>query len=205
MFQRYYSLPFIQPYDQTQLLQRLSAGDQLAFRQIFEFYWDQIHAVGLKILKSPELAKDLAQDTFMKVWHNREQLHTIKNFSAYLNVLSRNLAIDQLRRKVFTVENEDYLLEYFSVDTVVAGKDAEYKELEQLLHEAVDQLPPQMQRVFRLSRFEGLSHAEIAARMNITRVTSKSYMVRALTAIRAHLSKYQYEPLLAWLLLFAVG
>lgn len=195
-------MPFIPPYNEIQLFQRLSAGDQLAFRKIFEFYWDQIFAVGLKILKSPELAKDLAQDTFMKVWQNREQLHEIRNFRAYLNVLSRNLAIDQLRKKVFTVENEEYLLSYFSVETTAPVKDAEFKELEMLLHEAVNHLPPQMQQVFRLSRFEGLSHAEIAARMNITRVTSKSYMVRALAAIRTYLAQYQYEPLLIWLMLF---
>ena len=186
------------------MLQRLSEGDQYAFQQIFELHWEQLHAVGLKIFKSPDLAKDHAQDTFMKVWHNRAQLRDIKNFRAYLNVVSRNLAIDQLRKKVFTVENELYLQSYFSMDTVDAGKKTEYKELEQLLHDAVDHLPPQMQQVFRLSRFEGLSHAEIAERMNITRVTSKSYMVRALASIRAHLSKYQYEPFLSWLLLFSI-
>lgn len=187
-------------YDEARLLQRLSTGDQQAFRQIFETHWEQIHAVGLKIFKSPDLAKDHAQDTFMKVWHNREQLNEVRNFRAYLNVLSRNLAIDQLRKKVFTVENEAYLLSYFSMDTPDAAKTTEYKELEQLLHEAVDHLPPQMQQVFRLSRFEGLSHAEIATRMNISRVTSKSYMVRALTAIRSYMSNYQYETLMVTLL-----
>jgi RNA polymerase sigma-70 factor (ECF subfamily) len=195
-------LSLIPPYNEAQLLLRLSAGDQDAFREIFELHWDQIHAVGLKILKSPELAKDLAQDTFMKVWSNREQLREVRNFRAYLNVLSRNLAIDLLRKKVFTVENEDYLVAYFSEEAVGPTEDAEYKELKQLLHEAVDHLPPQMQQVFRLSRFEGLSHAEIAARMNITRVTSKSYMVRALAAVRKYLSQYQYEPLSLLLIAF---
>ncbi len=197
-------MSFIPPYNEAELLQRLSTGDQAAYREIFEQYWDQIHAVGLKILKSPELAKDLAQDTFMKVWHNREQLTEVKNFRSYLNAMSRNLAIDHLRKKVFTAENEDYLLAYFSDDAGSPNENAEYKELEQLLHRAVDGLPPQMQQVFRLSRFEGLSHAEIAARMNITRVTSKSYMVRALNAVRKHLSQYRYEQfllcLLAWCL-----
>jgi RNA polymerase sigma-70 factor (ECF subfamily) len=186
------------------LLQRLSTGDQQAFREIFEQHWGQIYAVGLKILKSPELAKDLAQDTFMKVWNNREQLKDVKSFRAYLNVLSRNLAIDHLRKKVFTAENEEYLISYFAEDATTPGDDAEYRELEQLLHDAVDHLPPQMQQVFRLSRFEGLSHAEIAQRMNITRVTSKSYMVRALSAVRKYLSKYQYEPLICWLTLLFI-
>jgi len=193
-------LPYIPTYNEAHLLLRLASGEQDAFRQIFERYWDQAYAVGLKISKSPELAKDLAQETFMKVWHQRAQLKDVTNFRAYLNVLSRNLAIDHLRRKVFTAENEDYLLNYFQEETTASTGDAEYKELEQILHEAVNELPPQMQQVFRLSRYEGLSHAEIAARMNITLVTSKSYMVRALAAIRKHLSRYKYEPLLLWII-----
>jgi RNA polymerase sigma factor (sigma-70 family) len=157
-------LSFTPSYNnEAQLLSRLSAGDQHAFREIFELHWDQIHAVGLKILKSPELAKDLAQDTFLRIWYNREQLKDVHNFQAYLNVLSRNLAIDLLRKKVFTVDNEDYLVAYFSEEAVSLTEEAEYKELKQLLHEAVNHLPPQMQQVFRLSRLEGLSHAEIAA------------------------------------------
>ncbi len=197
-------MSIIPSYNEAELLKRLAAGDQYAFKEIFEQHWDQIHAVGLKILKSPELAKDLAQDTFMKVWNNREQLREVKSFRAYLNVLSRNLAIDHLRRKVFAAENEEYLVSYFAEDAATPGEDAEYRELEQLLHNAVDHLPPQMQQVFRLSRFEGLSHAEIAERMNITRVTSKSYMVRALAAVRKYLSQYQYEPLICWLALFFI-
>jgi RNA polymerase sigma-70 factor (family 1) len=192
-------LPYIPTYNEAQLLQRLASGEQHAFRQIFEHYWDQVYAVGLKISKSPELAKDLAQETFMKLWQQRAQLKDVTNFRAYLNVLSRNLAIDHLRKKVFTPDNEDYLLNYFREDAIASTGNAEYKELEQILHEAVNELPPQMQQVFRLSRFEGLSHAEIATRMNITLVTSKSYMVRALAAIRKHLSRYQYEPLYLWL------
>lgn len=198
-------MPSIPTYNEAHLLQRLAVGEQDAFRQVFEQYWDQVYAVGLKISKSPELAKDLAQETFMKLWHQRAQLNAVTNFRAYLNVLSRNLAIDHLRKKVFTADNEDYLLNYFHEDTAMLTGDAEYKELEQILSEAVNQLPPQMQQVFRLSRFEGLSHAEIAARMNITLVTSKSYMVRALAAIRKHLSRYQYEPLLFWLFIFSIA
>ncbi|HEX2845772.1 MAG TPA: RNA polymerase sigma-70 factor [Chitinophagaceae bacterium] len=198
-------MPFIPTYNEAHLLQRLAAGEQDAFRQVFEQYWDQVYAIGLKISKSPELAKDLAQETFMKLWHQRAHLKEVTNFRAYLNALSRNLAIDHLRKKVFTADNEDYLLNYFREDTAMLAGDAEYKELEQILSEAVNQLPPQMQQVFRLSRFEGLSHAEIAARMNITLVTSKSYMVRALAAIRKHLSRYQYEPLLLWLFVFSIA
>lgn len=181
------------PYDEQELLLRIATGDQEAYRQIFERYWDKVYAIGLRLTKSPELAKDLAQETFIKIWNNRDKLPAVTNFSAFLSAVSRHLAIDHLRKKVFTTSNEDYLVAYFSDDAITPHEKAEYKELEQLLNGAINNLPPQLQQVFRLSRFEGLSHAEIALRMNITRVTSKAYMVRALYAIRKYLSQHNDE------------
>jgi len=186
-------LPFVQPYNEQELLLRIATGDHLAYREIFERYWNKVYAIGLRLSKSPELAKDLAQETFIKIWNNRDKLPAVTNFSAFLFTVARHLAIDHLRKKVFTTNNEDYLVEYFSDETITPHEKAEYKELEKLLNSAVNNLPTQLQQVFRLSRFEGLSHAEIALRMNITRITSKSYMVRALYAIRKYLSQYNNE------------
>jgi RNA polymerase sigma-70 factor (ECF subfamily) len=189
-------VPFAEPYNEPELLLRLSTGDQEAYRQLFEQYWNQVYAIGLKLSKSPELAKDLAQETFIKVWNYRDKLTEVTHFRSFLFTISRHLVIDHLRKKVFTTGNEDYLVAYFSDDASTPHEKAEYKELEQLLNSAINHLPPQMQQVFRLSRFEGLSHAEIALRMNITRITSKSYMVRALYSIRKYLSQYGDEQFL---------
>lgn len=180
---------------------RLSEGDADAYRILFERYWGQVYAIGLKLCKQPELAKDLAQESFIKVWNHREQLAGVTHFPAFLFTLTRRLVIDHLRKKVFSGSNEEYLLAYFNDDAGTPQEKAEYRELENLLQRAVNNLPPQMQQVFRLSRYEGLSHAEIALRMNITRVTSKSYMVRALHAIKQYLSRYGGEQFLLPLLL----
>lgn len=186
-------MPFVQPYNEQELLLRIASGDQDAYRQIFECYWDKVYGIGLRLTKSPELAKDLAQETFIKIWNNRDKLPAVTNFSAFIFTVSRHLVIDHLRKKVFTTSNEEYLTAYFSDDAISPQEKTEYKELENLMNRAIDNLPPQLQQVFRLSRFEGLTHAEIALRMNITRITSKSYMVRALYAIRKYLSQHNDE------------
>ncbi|WP_162915535.1 RNA polymerase sigma factor [Paraflavitalea soli] len=192
-------MPFVQPYNEQELLLRIAAGDQEAYRQIFESYWDKVYGIGLRLTKSPELAKDLAQETFIKIWNNRDKLPAVTNFSAFIFTVSRHLVIDHLRKHVFTASNEDYLTAYFSDDAISPQEKTEYKELEKLMHRAIDNLPPQLQQVFRLSRIEGLTHAEIALRMNITRITSKSYMVRALYAIRKYLAQYNNDQLLVML------
>lgn len=190
------ALPSVQPYQEHDLLLRLAAGEEEAFREMFERYWGKVYAIGLRLSKSPELAKDLAQETFIKIWNNREQLTEVTNFSAFLSTVSRHLVIDHLRKKVFTTSNEDYLVAYFSDDDITPHEKAEYRELEQILNNAINNLPAQLQQVFRLSRYEGLTHAEIALRMNITSITSKSYMVRALHAIRKYLSQYGDQQVL---------
>jgi RNA polymerase sigma-70 factor (ECF subfamily) len=194
-----HALPFVQPYNEQELLLLIATGDQQAYREIFERYWNKVYAIGLRLSKSPELAKDLAQEIFIKVWNNREKLPEVTNFSAFLFTIARHLAIDHLRKKVFTTNNEDYLLAYFSDDTINPQEKIEYKELEKLLNSAINNLPSQLQQVFRLSRFEGLSHAEIALRMNITRITSKSYMVRALYAIRKYLAQHHDDQFMVLL------
>lgn len=186
-------MPFVQLYNEHELLLRIATGDQQAYREIFERYWSKVYTIGLRLSKSPELAKDLAQETFIKIWNSREKLPELTNFSAFLFTVARHLAIDHLRKKVLTSNNEDYLVAYFSDDSINPHEKAEYKELEKQLNKAINNLPTQLQQVFRLSRFEGLSHAEIALRMNITRITSKSYMVRALHAIRKSLSQHSDE------------
>lgn len=194
-------MSFVQPYQEKELLLRIASGNQKAYQEVFEQYWNKVYAIGLRLTKSPEQAKDLAQETFIKVWNHRDKLPGITNFSAFLFTISRHVAIDHLRKKVFSAGNEDYLAAYFSDDTLTPHEKAEYRELEKILNNAIDNLPAQLQQVFRLSRFEGLSHAEIALRMNITRITSKSYMVRALNGIRKYLAQYSQEQYLLILVL----
>lgn len=196
-----FTLSFVEPYNEPELLLRIASGDQHAYQAIFEKYWNKVYAIGLRLTKSPELAKDLAQETFIKIWNNRDKLPSVTNFSAFLSTICRHQAIDHLRKKVFTAGNEDYLTAYFSDDALTPHEKAEYRELEKLMNNAINNLPTQLQQVFRLSRMEGLSHAEIALRMNITRITSKSYMVRALNAIRKYLSQYSQEQYLVLLIL----
>ncbi|HWK03551.1 MAG TPA: RNA polymerase sigma-70 factor [Puia sp.] len=171
-------------YKEHELLQLVAKSDRQAYRQLFDRYWDQVYGIGLRLTKSPEQAKDLAQDIFLKLWDNREKLPEIKNLRAYLFIISRNLIHDHIRTKVFRESNREFLIHYFSYHEASHQERLEQKELGEALHEAINQLPPKLHQVFMLSRFEGLSHEEIAQRLNITPLSSKTYMVRALMALR---------------------
>lgn len=171
-------------YDQQDIRTRVANGDQQAFALFFNHHWPQVYGTGLRLTKSPEKAQDLAQDIFIKLWENRHKLTGVKEEDAYIYILSRNVIFDFLRKKVFATENIEVLIDYFEDSTVSPQEKLEYNELENTLKSAIDQLPGKVKDVFVLSRFDGLTHEQIAKQLNISVVSSKTYVVRALQDIR---------------------
>ncbi|MHA4812046.1 RNA polymerase sigma factor [Flavitalea flava] len=191
-------------YSEHELLLLLADGDRLAFRQLFDCHWGLVYGVGLRLTKSPELSKDLVQDIFLKLWDNRIKLSGINNFKGYLYKMASNLAHDQLRSAVFRESNKDFLANYFSYNESSPHEMLEKKELGEVVNAAINSLPPKLLQVFSLNRFEGLSHDEIARRLDISPLSSKTYMVRALMSLRTQLSKNADKLMIITILLFSV-
>lgn len=188
-------------YNEQELLQLASQGDERAFQLIFNKYWPKVYGTALRLTRSPEPARDLAQDIFLKLWNNRHKLEGVQKVDAYIYVLSRNLIMDFLRKKVFNDPNLDYLLEYSRCDAASAQEKMEFKEMETFLHGEIDKLPGKVRDVVRLKYLEGLSHQEIAQRLNISVVSSKTYAVRGMLEIRG---RFQGLPKNLLLLLLAL-
>ncbi len=171
------------------LLRRIAEGDERAYQVIFDRYADRMYANALHFTKSPELAKDLTQEIFIRVWLQRSRLMDVDRFDGWLYTVARNVIRNELRRKVLSAGNIEFLQAYFRDSSLTPAERLEFRELEAQVMAAVDRLPPQMRSVFLFSRQEGLTHEQIAQRMNISVVSSKTYMVRCLLAIRRHLGK----------------
>ena len=171
-------------HSEPALLKRLAAGDVDAFQSIYDKYWSHVYGVALRLTKSPEQSRDLSQDIFLKLWTNREKAATIDNIEKYLFTVSRNLVYDFLRREVFIESNRRFLQEYHGYEPPSPQDLAELKSLHQTLDDAIQSLPPKLREVFRLHWMEGLSHEAVAQKLGISRVSSKTYIVRALAYLR---------------------
>ncbi|HVI45126.1 MAG TPA: RNA polymerase sigma-70 factor [Chitinophaga sp.] len=174
-------------HTERELLLLIAEGDQHAFRQLFEIYWKQVFGACLQLTKSPELAKDLSQDIFLKIWNTRNRLTDVRSFKSYLFTIARNTVRDQLRTTVFRESNREFLEHYFSGKAISPQQVLEQKQLSDRLMRAINSLPPKLHQVFMLSHLEGLSHKEIAERLEISPLSSKTYMVRALLILRREL------------------
>jgi len=167
----------------------VASGDKQAYHQLFDRYWDHVYGTGLHLTKSPEMAKDFAQDVFLKLWDTRSKLPAVKNLSTYLYVVTKNLFHDYLRMNAFRESNKEFLIHYFAYKNPSPHEQLEQKEISAALHEAINNLPPKLHQVFILSRFQGLSHEEIGRKLNISSISSKTYITRALLALRKHMGE----------------
>ncbi|UYQ91471.1 RNA polymerase sigma-70 factor [Chitinophaga horti] len=162
---------------------QVSRGDEAAFRVLYDQYRDKVYAIACKLLHTQAEAKDALQDIFLKIWQGRESLAGISYFSSYLNTITRNHLLNLLRKRL----NEQVMKSEVSRRIPVASDGYEIitvRELRHTIRGAMQQLPPQQQKVFELSRIDGVSLDEIADQLQISRETAKKHLTRANQQLR---------------------
>jgi len=178
-------LPFDIQEPEHDLLQRIARGDGAAFALLFSRYSDWVYATSLRLTRSGELAEEIVQDVFLKIWLKREGLMAIESFSDYLFTIARNQSFTVLKR-MLRLQSIGRLPE----DAVLAdnGTDAAilYKDFESVLQAAISRLPRRQNQVYRLIRLQGLKREEAAARLGISPHTVKIHLREALLSVRAY-------------------
>lgn len=177
------------PYDERKVLQLLAQGSEYAFTQLFDYYGGRIFNVALRFLHSRELAEEVVQETFLKVWVRRKEIGDAANFEGYLFTMVRNQVYDRIKQIARETTTKR---EFAQVIQPVDGADRPLveKQYQELLREAVNQLPRQQKQIFTLARIEGLSHQAIAEQLHISRLTVKTHMAKALQSLRQNLQRY---------------
>lgn len=180
----------------SQIIKRFSDGDQGAFRVVFEHYYPRVSEFVRRIVKDDNLAEDITQDIFVKIWERREIFGVeVQAFGKYIYVMSRNAAINALRRsgRVSSLSNEQ--LNKSDNDSVEESYYAQEKEL--IIRLAVCQMPEQRRRIFEMSRYMGMDNQTIATTLNLSKKTVENHLTLALKTLRSILA--------VWASLFLIG
>ncbi len=188
-------------YHENDLLALVGDGDERAFSAIVAHYTPIIYAQLLLYLKNAQRAEEAVQDIFMSIWRNREKLPGMENFPGYVYVITRNRVQTIIKEKVFaTTEPPPDTLQ-----TQLAGPATavQLKELQQAIHQGIDQLPPRRKEVFRLSRIENMTYEEIGDRLGISRNAVKQHITEAMVFLRHHLQK-ELDVIVIALLWFSI-
>jgi RNA polymerase sigma-70 factor (family 1) len=175
--------------DEKQLFLQVSAGDEKAFDALFNTFLPKIYPFIIKFTKSEPAAQEIIQETFIRVWLSRDKLSAIDNPGGWLFKVASNECYSYLRKSILNNKFFNPLtVEPDPVNTT--HENFALKELNRLVGEAINKLPAQRKKIFRLSRDEGKSIPEIAAILNISPNTVKNALVAALKFIREYLAKY---------------
>jgi RNA polymerase sigma-70 factor (family 1) len=174
------------PYDEKRALELLAQGSETAFRQIYDQYAPAIYRVATRYFQSAELAEDLVQEIFSSLWLKREEFCKVQEFRFYLFTMAKNLAITYLKK----MARQALVNQEFADRQGIEAAGSISDRYEELLQQAVAQLPPQQKQIFNMAKVKGMSHEVIARQLNLSPSTVNNHMVAALKFIRQHVPRY---------------
>lgn len=164
------------------LLELVSRGSQSAFTELFLKYSKLLYSFLYEHTDSPELADDLVQDIFTRIWLARESLAEIRRFRSFLFVLARNHALNDIKKRVRERQRN---ADWFAIQSA-PEEEADRRQWDfrlDIIEQAVEQLPGQQKKVWVMSRRKGMKHNDIAKEMKLSKETVKKYVQYANSAI----------------------
>ena len=184
--------------DLAEWCRRLRASDRAAYAAVFEALYEPLFRYVRSLTSERAAARDIAQDTFVRLWDARESLDPEQSLKAYLYRTARNLAYNHRRDQNTRTEKEDDIREDANVQPAAPNPPdvaAEGEWLEERLRTWIADLPERQREALVLSRFEGLSHDQIAEVMGISARTVNNHIVRALKRLRTRVNDYEPDLL----------
>lgn len=177
-------------YSERELILAIAEHDPVAFQQLFASYYPQLYPQIKKITQSDLVTEDLLQETFLKVWINRDKLPEIENLRAWILRIAYYQAFTYLRRQSLHERKVNQLTTSEGTKPGTQTEDLlSFRELKKAVAEAIRKLPPQQKKVYLLSREQGLKNREIADVMNLSEQSVKNTLVRALKLIREEVER----------------
>lgn len=185
---------FMMKNQNTVFVQGIISGNRKVFEQVFNAYYQKLVYFAKEFVCDEETARELVQETFVKLWEIHKDIKPDSNLGALLYTIIRNKSLNHLkqvsiRRKY--EENEQRLHDESLFNSSVLGNkvfDAViFNELQEHLENALNTLTPRSREVFELSRNHGLKYREIAEKLKISVNTVENHMVDVLKNLREYL------------------
>ncbi len=163
----------------SQLLSDIADGDTAAFARLYRLSNAKLYAIALRILKKESLAQDCLQETYLSVWRQAASYQPGRAAPrTWLSVITRNRALDMLRRR-----KHDLLSESVELEELIAPAGADPID-NMALERCLQQLGKEQAACVKLAYYEGLTHPELATRLGIPLGTVKTWIRRGLETLR---------------------
>ena len=182
-------------YDERTTLLQMADGDEKAFHQFYHHYSALLQPFLKKYTRQETDVEEIIQETFIRVWVNRDRLPDIAHIKAWIFRIASRVYLDHLSRQVKMAQRKDL---YGAILYGSGAADPEERtalsEIRLNIHKAVAQLSAQKKKVFQLNRELGMKPAQIAEQLNIPVGTVKNQLSAALKEIREQLIAAGHGP-----------
>lgn len=185
--------------NESALLLGIASGDELSYTKLVEKYWQKVLQHALSFVKSYPVAEELTQDIFIQIWEKRNKLSEVNSFENYLFIVSRNLIISHIRKKLIETDSlKDHKLQelFFKPD-----EQYEFQELVKILNEGAALLQEPRRSIFLLSRMEGKDTEYISKELGLATRTVRWHLLQALNFLRNHLHNHYIISFITLILL----
>lgn len=173
----------------TLLLAALRKGSVEAFEDIFRKYWHSLYLKARSKGMSHDESEEIVQSIFSSLWEKRETT-LITHLPYYLQISVRNRVIDRIRERATQEKYWDRYAKFIPQDRPVTEEALTFNELNGAVEAAIDHLPERSRTVFKLSRIEGRTNAEIAKLMQLSEKAIEYHITKSMRELRVHLKDF---------------
>ena len=189
----------IQTETDEQLVRKSQEDDERAFGELVSRYESKVYSLALKMLRNPEDAEDVLQDTFLRAYRGIKSFKGNSTFSTWIYRITANSALMRLRKRqlpTVSIDDADERETPINIADWAPGPVEQMlnQETQAAMTEAIEALPPEFRQVFVLRDVEELSNAEVAEILDLSVAAVKSRLHRARLKVRNRLATYFSEP-----------
>ena len=175
----------------AELLIKCAEGDQRSYEALYRMVSPKLYAIGLALLRNEEMAEDVLQDSFVKIWNRAMSFDPARGSAmTWMTSIVRNRALDLLRSSRKQLERE--FGDFADLDLVASehgpSASTEIHASTAAIMACLDQLKDQQKHCILLAYYYGYTHSELAASLQIPLGTIKAWIRRGLERIRECLS-----------------
>ena len=177
---------------ESDIIKQCKDGNREAFRWVVQQHQRLVFSLALKMLADEEEAKDVVQETFIRVWQRISDYNPQKPFTTWLYTIASRLCLDHLKqmRRILPLPEDESVLQRFANDEQQTLENSEWVSIVRMLAEG---LSPKQKLVFTLCQLEGLPSAEVEQITGLDARQVKSNLYVARQTIREHLKHLGYE------------
>ena len=168
----------------------IHAGNEQCLAELYRLFSKRLHHFARVITRSPEIAEEIVEDVFVKLWSNRHRINEVENLTVYLYVAVKNRSLNAISQKATELIRAPF--DDLDIEAAQVTSDP-YNllitaEMMKRMQQAVDNLPPRCKMIFKLVREDGLKHREVAEILNISLNTVDVQMAVAIKKICTELN-----------------